>query len=115
MKKKDNMPESMENSEVLIKHSASITGFDSRNYCRLKYTGRLSKCPFSHKNIQFNMQVVILKVQRYLRKSFLLKKLIFFTENKNFSSSFAVFSLVSYFPIDESSRDNPRPEKQMSH
>ena len=43
LKKKDIMPELIENSEVLIEHSASITGFDSSNYCRLKYTGKLSK------------------------------------------------------------------------
>ena len=43
LKKKDNMPEWINNSEVLIEHSASITGFEPRNYCRLKYTGKLSK------------------------------------------------------------------------
>ena len=42
LKKKDNMPELIENSEVLIEHSATVTGFDSSNYCRLKYTGKLS-------------------------------------------------------------------------
>ena len=40
MKKNENMPEVMKNSDVLIEHSASITGFDATNYCRLKYTGK---------------------------------------------------------------------------
>jgi len=43
LKKKYTMPELISDAEVLIEHSASITGFDPRNYCRLKYTGKLSK------------------------------------------------------------------------
>ena len=43
LKKTDNMPKVMKNSDFLIAVSASVTGFDAWKYCELEYTGKSQK------------------------------------------------------------------------